>query len=236
VTTVRIDCEAVLFDLDGVLIDSTPAVTRVWSRWAEQHGFDPQEVVRRAHGRPSISTLREYLPHANHELENAKAERAELDDLEGVVTFPGARELLNTLPTERWTIVTSCTRGLALVRLRAASLPAPEQLVTCTDVQNGKPHPEPYLKAAASLGFSGTDCIVVEDAPAGIRAGKAAGARVIAVRTTAEHADLQRAGADWIVDACSSISAMPISSAGKLSLAIAASYDRLPAGEGKPIT
>lgn len=206
---VQIDCGAVLFDLDGVLIDSTPAVTRVWAHWAESHGFDPQEVVSKAHGRPSISTIREYLPHADHEQENAKVERAEIEDLEGVVAFPGAHELLNELPADRWAIVTSCTRRLAHVRLRAAGLPAPMHLVTCTDVENGKPHPEPYLKAAASLGFSGSDCMVVEDAPAGIRAGKAAGARVIAVRTTADDAELQSAGAEWVVDACSSISALP---------------------------
>ena len=222
---VRVDGRAVLFDLDGVLIDSTPAVARVWARWAESHGFDPQEVVRTAHGRPSISTIREYLPDSDHERENAKVERAELEDLEGVVAFPGARELLSALPTERWTIVTSCTRRLAQVRLRAAGLPAPQNLLTCSDVQNGKPHPEPYLKAAASLGFSGADCVVVEDAPAGIRAGKAAGARVIAVRTTAGQKALQSSGADWIVDACNSISAQPGSGAGQVGLAIEVNLD-----------
>lgn len=216
---VRIDCDAVLFDLDGVLIDSTPAVTRVWERWAEAHGLDPEEIVRTAHGRPSISTIRKYLPDADHERENAKVERAEMEDLEGVVAFPGAHELLNALPSDRWTIVTSCTRRLAQVRLRAAGLPAPKHLVTCTDVENGKPHPEPYLKAAASLGFSGADCVVIEDAPAGIRAGKAARARVIAVRTTAEDAELQSAGADWIVDGCESIAALP--KTGQVELAIA---------------
>lgn len=217
---VQIACSAILFDLDGVLIDSTQAVTRVWSRWAAEHGFNPQEVVRTAHGRPSISTIREYLPLADHELENAKAERAEIEDLEGVVAFPGARELLTTLLPDRWTIVTSCTRRLAWVRLRAAGLPIPQRLLTCNDVQNGKPHPEPYLKAAASLGFPANDCIVVEDAPSGIRAGKTAGARVIAVRTTADEAELRQAGADWIVDACRSISAVLPSSAAQMELII----------------
>lgn len=217
---VRVDCGAVLFDLDGVLVDSTPAVTRVWARWAEIHGLDPQEVVRTAHGRPSISTIREYLPDADHELENAKVERAEIDDLEGVVAFPGARELLSALPSNRWTIVTSCTRRLAQVRLRAAGLPAPKHLITCTDVQNGKPHPEPYLKAAASLGFSVADCIVVEDAPAGIRAGKASGARVIAVRTSAGEKELQNSGANWIVSACRSISVLPNSDTRQLQLSL----------------
>jgi mannitol-1-/sugar-/sorbitol-6-phosphatase len=202
----QITCGALLFDLDGVLVDSTPAVTRVWSRWAIAHGFDPDDVVRKAHGRPSIATIRDYLPGADYEAENCIVERGELEDLEGVVTLPGARQLLEALPRNRWTIVTSCTRALARARLRAAGLPVPEQLVTCDDIKNGKPDPEPYLKGASLLGVSAKDCVVVEDAPAGIRAGKAAGARVIACRTTAQEPELRAAGADWIVDGCESIS------------------------------
>jgi sugar-phosphatase len=202
----QISCRALLFDLDGVLVDSTPAVTRVWSRWAIAHGFDPDEVVRRAHGRPSVATIRDYLPHADHQAENLKVESGEIQDLEGVATLPGARELLGALPPDRWTIVTSCTRPLAEVRLRAAGLPIPERLLTCDDVTNGKPDPEPYLKGASLLGVPTSDCVVVEDAPAGIRAGKAAGAHVIACRTTASEEELRDAGADWIVDGCKSIS------------------------------
>jgi sugar-phosphatase len=209
-----------LFDLDGVLIDSTPAVTRVWSKWALQHGFDPEEVVRAAHGRPSITTIREYLPDADHELENSFVERAEIEDLEGVVPFQGTRELLEALPFSRWTVVTSCTRPLAGARLGAARLPIPERLVTSSDVPNGKPHPEPYLKAAALLGFAASECIVVEDAPAGIRAGKAAGARVIAVRTTATDNELKRAGGDWMVQSCASISFASISTDARLELTL----------------
>ncbi len=123
----QITCSALLFDLDGVLIDSTPAVTRVWTQWAIAHGFDPDDVVLKAHGRPSIATIRDYLPHADHEAENREVERREIADLEGVVTLPGARELLNALPPDRWTIVTSCTRPLAAVRLRAAGLPIPKR-------------------------------------------------------------------------------------------------------------
>lgn len=219
-STVRIACRAILFDLDGVLIDSTPAVERVWTRWASEHGFDPEEVIRKAHGRPSISTIGEYLPHADIELENSKVERGELEDLEGVVPLPGAVELLSSLPPDRWTIATSCTRPLALARLGAAGLLASKHLLTCSDVQNGKPHPEPYLRAAASLGFAAVDCIVIEDAPAGIRSGKAAGARVIAVRTTADDPELKNAGPEWIVDNCSSISIPSASSAEQLELAI----------------
>src|SRR5271167_3118827 len=119
---VRIRCRGVLFDLDGVLIDSTPAVERVWKKWAARHGFNPEEVVKRAHGRPSIATIRELLPQVDAESENRTVERAEIEDIDGVVPLPGAAELLQTLPLKRWTIVTSCTRPLAEVRLRAAGL------------------------------------------------------------------------------------------------------------------
>jgi sugar-phosphatase len=200
-----IRCYALLFDMDGVLIDSTPAVARVWRRWALERGFDPVEVVARAHGRPSLTTIREYLPDADHLAENREVERREIEDVEGVAFLPGARELLASLPQGRWTIATSCTRVLAEVRLRVAGLPIPEHFITSGDVTNGKPHPEPFLKAAASLGFSATGCVVLEDAPAGIRAGKASGARVIALRTTVPEAELHRAGADWIVNNCADV-------------------------------
>jgi len=202
-----IRCSAVLFDLDGVLIDSTPAVTRVWHRWAVEHGFDPETVVHLAHGRPSRITIGELLPNADINRENREVERREIEDLEGVVLLPGAGQLLNSLPPERWTIATSCTRGLAEVRLRAAGLPIPKAMITATDVKIGKPDPEPYLKAAAKLGFAAADCIVVEDAPAGVRAGKAAGARVIAFLTTMIRRSLEDAGADWIVQNCADIAA-----------------------------
>jgi sugar-phosphatase len=125
---------------------------------------------------------------------------------DGIITLPGARELLRQLPANRWTIATSCTRSLAEVRLRAAGLPVPDRMVTSTDVTQGKPHPEPFLKAAAKLGFPPTNCIVVEDVPAGIRAGKAAGARVIAFRTTVEESELRSAGADFILNNCADVS------------------------------
>ncbi len=206
---IEISCQALLFDLDGVLVDSTPAVERVWSKWATERGFDPREVVLKAHGRPSIATLRDLLPNADHERENREVERREIEDLEGVVALSGARELLNALPPERWTIVTSCTRALAEVRIRAAGLPVPPRIVTSNDIQHGKPHPEPYLKGAGLLGFESTECVVVEDAPAGVRAGKSAGARVIGFPTTLPVPELLSAGADWILPDCSAILPLP---------------------------
>jgi sugar-phosphatase len=201
----QVPCQAVLFDLDGVLIDSTRAVARVWHRWAVEHGFDPEEVIARAHGRPSLTTLREYLPNADHAAENREVERREMEDIAGVVLLPGSTRLLSELPPDRWTIVTSCTRLLAETRLRAAGLPVPERMVTSNDIKNGKPHPEPYLKGAWVLGYSAGDCVVVEDVPAGIRAGKSAGATVIAFRTTLKDPELLAAGADWLLNNCSDI-------------------------------
>jgi mannitol-1-/sugar-/sorbitol-6-phosphatase len=202
-TSIR--CRGVLFDLDGVLVDSTPAVARVWTDWAREHGFDPDEVVRTARGRPSITTIRELLPHADHATEDREVERREIADVEGVVPMPGAMELLQALPRERWAVVTSCSWPLAGVRIAAAGLPYPKQLVTSTDVKHGKPDPEPYLKGAQILGIRASDCLVIEDSPAGIRSGKAAGARVLALRTTTGDAELQQAGADWIVDDCAEL-------------------------------
>ena len=196
---VEISCEGLLFDLDGVLVDSNPAVERVWTKWALAHGLDPEETVRLAHGRPSVETVRDILPDADFELENEVILRGEIEDTGGVVAMPGAREFLSLIPVERWAIVTSCDRQLAEVRLRAAALPIPKKMITCNDVRNGKPNPEPYSKGAALLGFPAGKCVVFEDAPAGIRAGKGAGAIVIAFPTTSAESELEAAGADWVL-------------------------------------
>jgi sugar-phosphatase len=215
----EIHCAALLFDMDGVLINSTPAVARVWRRWALEHGFNPEEVVGRAHGRPSLTTVREYLPHADHEAENREVERREIEDLEGVVPLPGALDLLASLPADRWTIVTSCTRPLAEVRIKAAGLPLPKKLITSNDIVHGKPHPDPYLKGASVLGFPAAECIVLEDVPAGVRSGKAAGARVIAFKTTVQESVLREAGADWVLNNCADIRALETGSGLTLTLA-----------------
>src|SRR5260370_35450198 len=133
-----IRCRGLLFDLDGVLVDSTPAVARVWAGWAHERGFDPDEVVKKAHGRPSISTIRELLPHADHEAENREVERREIADVEGVIPLPGAMELLQALPLERWAIVTSCTRALARVRIGAAGEPNTKHPGASSAVKHGQ--------------------------------------------------------------------------------------------------
>lgn len=207
---VEISCGGLLFDLDGVLVDSTPAVARVWTKWAIGHGFDPEETVRNAHGRPSLSTIKELLPNAvDPVLENEVILRGEIEDTDGVVPLPGVSDFLKSVPNDRWALVTSCARALAYVRLTAAGIPIPEKIITADDVRRGKPDPEPYLKGAALLGLLASECVVFEDAPAGIRAGKSAGARVIALPTTESEKELKSAGADWILPRYSNLSLEP---------------------------
>jgi mannitol-1-/sugar-/sorbitol-6-phosphatase len=176
--------KAILFDMDGVLIDSAPAVERVWRKWAVAHHLDPAMVVSQAHGRRSIETIRAVAPHMEAERENAQVEQMEIEDKEGVIALPGALDLLRSLPQERFAVVTSATRPLAEARLRYAALPSPANMVTADNVMDGKPSPEPYLKGAALLGVAAADCVVFEDTPAGIKSAHAAGMRVIAVGNT----------------------------------------------------
>jgi sugar-phosphatase len=205
-----------------VLVDSTPAVARCWTKWSLLHGYVPDDVVRRANGRPSMVTLRELLPEADHEAENRQMERWEIEDIDGVVPLPGALSLLQTIPPNQWAIVTSCTRPLAEVRIRAAGLPWPKRLVTSADVQRFKPDPDPYLRGAELLTLAPTQCLVVEDAPAGIRAGKAAGAAVLALRTTDTDPQLSAAGADWIVNDLASAQLLPQADTPRLTFALSA--------------
>ncbi len=187
--------KAVLFDMDGVLLNSAPAVERVWHAWALAHGLDPVRVVEQAHGRRSIETIRAVAPQLDAEKENIIVEQMEIDDRDGVTALPGAVELLSILPPDRLTIVTSATRPLALARLGYAGLPVPARIITADDVVNGKPSPEPYLKGAALLGFAANECLVFEDTPAGIAAARTAGAQAIALHTTYPISALQEANA-----------------------------------------
>ncbi len=215
---VKIQCRAVLFDLDGVLVDSTPAVARVWTSWALKHGFDPDSVVRMAHGRTSLATIRELLPNADHAAEDRDVERREIEDVADVVPPSRRSGAFAILPAHRWAVVTSGTRPLAEVRIRAAGLPLPKHLVTATDITHSKPHPEPYLLGARRVGFAPRDCIVLGDAPSGIRSGKSAGARVLALCTTMPEPELVDAGADWIIENCASLSVRQNGSSGGLLL------------------
>lgn len=183
-------CQAVLFDLDGVLVDSTPVVTRVWTAWANEHGLDPAYVVHVAHGQKAIETVRKVAPQLDDEREFRRIEQMELDDTDGLLRVVGAKELLAALPSQRYTVVTSGTRRLATKRLEAVGLRVPPNMISADDVINGKPHPEPYRSGAAAVGFAAKDCLVFEDAPSGIRSAQAAGATAIGVSTTYKPAEI----------------------------------------------
>lgn len=177
-------CSAILFDLDGVLCDSTGAVDREWREWARRKGVDADAVMAIAHGVRTIEVIRRVAPHLDAEAEADAIENDEASDQAGVLVMPGAAELVGSIPQGRWGVVTSGSRLLAGARLPFCGLPVPEVLVTSDDVTNGKPHPEPYLKGAAGLGFDPPDCLVIEDAPAGIEAARAAGMKVIGISST----------------------------------------------------
>jgi mannitol-1-/sugar-/sorbitol-6-phosphatase len=187
------DYGAILVDLDGTLVNSDGAVRRAWTGFAHRHGLDVETVLHAAQGRPSGETARKLAPGAPDE--PRLLEDAEVADTDGIVALPGAAELLAARLT--LALVTSCTRRLATARLTAAGLPIPAVAVTADDVARGKPDPEPYLTAARALGVDPAACVVLEDAPAGIVAGRAAGMTVIALRTT--HGDDELDGADAVV-------------------------------------
>lgn len=188
-------CSAILFDLDGVLVDSTASVDRQWRAWAREQGVDEEKVVAVAHGVRTLEVIREVAPHLDAEAEVRRLERREADDQEGVAVMPGAAELVNAIPRGRWGVVTSGTRDLAAARLRWAGIPVPKVMITADDVVNGKPDPEPYLKGAQRLGFAPQECLVVEDAPAGIQSAHAGGMKVIGLASTFAPAKLAEADA-----------------------------------------
>ncbi|GAA1082183.1 HAD family hydrolase [Nocardiopsis metallicus] len=196
----RISVDAVLFDIDGTLVDSTGAVERTWRQWGEAHGIDPEEILAVSHGRRSEDTIAMFLPEDQIDEAAAELEELELADLGGVAALPATAELLSALPAARWAAVTSGGRRLMRTRLEAAKLPVPEVLVTAEDVTAGKPDPQGYLKAAAALGVDPARCLVVEDAPAGVRAGLASGAAVLAVATSHNRTDLEGIGATEVID------------------------------------
>jgi sugar-phosphatase len=175
--TGRVDvaCQGVLFDCDGVLLDSTGSAERAWSRWAVEYGLSPEAVLSGLHGRRSTDTVRTFLPAPRHAEALARIEQLEADDVASIRPIPGVAELLSTLP-DNWAIVTSATKALLAARLHAVGLPTASVVITGEDVTTGKPAPDGYLAAAAALGLPAADCVVVEDSPAGVEAGRAAGA------------------------------------------------------------
>lgn len=188
---------AVLFDMDGTLVDSTPAVQRSWAIWAAEFGLTPEDLAQ-AHGIPAATTARNLIAADRVEAAIARIDEIELADLDGVVPLPGASDALDAVSDRRRAIATSCTRPLFEVRMKAAGLAHPAVTVTVDDVERGKPAPDPFLRAAELLGVDPKECLVVEDAPGGLAAAKAAGCATLAVTTTAsaDHLDADAAVAD----------------------------------------
>jgi sugar-phosphatase len=184
---------AVLCDLDGVLVDSTASVEKHWTQFAEAHGLDPQAVLAVAHGRPARALIAELLPGGDVDALAAELETRETDDAAGSQALPGAAALLEAMPADRLAVVTSGTAPVARARLDATGLRPPPVLITADQLANGKPDPEPYLTAARRLGVQPEQCLVIEDAPAGVAAGRAAGARVVALLTTHSREALSEA-------------------------------------------
>jgi sugar-phosphatase len=179
---------ALLFDMDGTILSSIAAAERVWTAWARRHGIDVEAFLPTIHGVRAVETIAGLrLPGVDPQAEAAALTLAEIDDVEGIDAIAGAAAFLSSLPPDRWAIVTSAPRALALRRIAAAGLPVPPVLVTADDVLHGKPAPDGFLLAAARLGQRAQDCLVFEDAPAGIAAAEAAGAHVIIVTATHKH-------------------------------------------------
>lgn len=199
ISDMLIQADAVLFDLDGTLVDTTVVVERTWRAWAARHGADAAAILRVCHGRRTIESIMEFAPAGVDPVaETAVVEGAMTRDTDGIVQVPGAGELLASLPPDRWAIVTSATRSMAEARLGQVGLPMPGVLISAEDVTAGKPDPAGYRLAARRLGFDVGRSIVLEDAPAGLAAGHAAGACVIAV---ASHLGAEAlAGENWVAD------------------------------------
>lgn len=191
-----------MFDMDGTLVDSTAAVERSWATWGSEYGLT-RSALEAGHGQPASQLVTSLLGGDRVAEGLDRIAELELADIQGITILPGALELLNSLPADRVAIVTSATRALATARIAAAGLTAPAVVVTFDDVRHGKPNPEPFLTGAARLGIDPTRCLVVEDAPAGVAAARAAGCATLAVTTTSARAMLD---ADLVVDSLAEVS------------------------------
>lgn len=207
-----IEAQGILFDMDGVLVSSIGSVTRCWRRWAAHYGVPDADSVEIPHGVRATDIMDALKPGIDKVEALRFIEDMEIEDVADLKVLPGVKVLLESLPAERWAIVTSATRRLLIGRLAAAGLPVPERLISGDMVERGKPDPEPYRRGAALIQASPEDCVVVEDAPSGVRAGKAAGCRVLGVLGTHQRAELEEAGADWIV---SSLERVSVTAAGR---------------------
>ncbi|ORY96635.1 HAD-like domain-containing protein [Syncephalastrum racemosum] len=210
--TERFIIKGFLFDLDGTLIDTTPLVEQSWREFAQENGLDANKILATSHGRRTTEVISQWKPQEpSVELAAAEFERKLAHRTEGLLILPGVNNLLAKIPHDQKAIYTGGSRYLAELRLKQCHMPFPKAFETANDVTNGKPHPEGYLKAAAGLDIEPKDCVVFEDAPAGVRAGRAAGMTVIACLTTHTYEQLSQAGANYIVDLLSDVDVKPLS-------------------------
>lgn len=189
--------KGILFDMDGVLVSSIDSVRRSWRQWAKMYSVPNAEKYEVPHGMRAIEIVKMLRPDIDPQAGLKAIEDIEVADVADLTVLPGVKRLLQALPQERWAIVTSSTGRLLIARLKAAGLPMPDRIISADMVERGKPDPEPYRRGAELLGFRPEDCVVVEDAPSGVGAGKAAGCRVLGVLGT--HSAEELRDADWIV-------------------------------------
>ncbi|KAF9110369.1 hypothetical protein BGX27_006442 [Mortierella sp. AM989] len=208
-----IRCRGILFDMDGTLIDTTAIVERHWKVWCDAHSVDYYTLIATSHGRPSFEIMKQWAPeHLREEYATpeycSKLETNVTNDMNGMILIPGAMELLKSLPRTHWAVVTSAGLEMATQRFIQTELETPPILVTASQVTRGKPHPEGYISAAKQLGLDPRECVVFEDAPSGIQAGLAAGAKAVIGMNTGtlplEH--LVEAGASPIINSFEEIS------------------------------
>ncbi len=199
----KIRTRGLLFDMDGVLISSIASVERSWAEWARARHLDVTEVMARSHGQRALEIIRSLVPPEEVDAEFKRIEDIEIADVEGLEVLEGVKAILESVPQKFWTIVTSATEKLARVRLAAAGIAVPENFITSDKVTKGKPDPEPYRKGAELLALNPLDCLVIEDAASGARAGKAAGCKVLA--TLFSHRQEELGAADYIVRSLSDV-------------------------------
>lgn len=184
-------CRALLFDMDGTLVDSTRIVVRAWKRWAERHGIPLEALLEFSHGRPAVATMEHFLPGRDHTAALGEMARYEETEFSGIVAVPGAAQVVAAIRTHPWAIVTSAWRTLAEARVQAAGLPLPPVIVPVDEIREGKPNPQGFLRAAERLGVPAPECLVFEDTRPGIEAGLAAGMQVVGLLTTVPAAQLK---------------------------------------------
>ncbi len=215
---VTVEAAGLLFDNDGVIVSSIGSVNRCWRKWAQHYGVPVAEDFQIEHGTRAVDVMQKLVPGINV-VEGLKLiEDMELEDVADLTVLPGVKDLLESLPMDRWAIVSSATYRLLVGRLKVAKLPVPERIISGDRVVNGKPHPEPYIKGAELIHAAPKDCIVIEDAPSGVRAGKAAGCRVLGVLGTHSADELRAAGVEWVVETLEHVKAEVIENGLRLRL------------------